>query len=852
MSPRNIQIILFYELNLRSYSTSTAIFISGFLTLLTVCIFFVGHFLDSNLATLSLQWTFLPWLSVFFLPALGMRAFGSKKVASDMNLLLSYPFSPMEIVLGKWLSGLIVLGLMLAFTFPLVITIGFLGDPDWGTVLSGYIGSFFTLALMYAVAILSSAISKDEVSSFLLGSCSLFVLVFLDFNALQFTSLPEFLEQISRYTFLASPVHWLDECATGKLSLSSLFYFIGLTSLCICLACLQLNGYRQTTKLTSFYPIGGVIGLFVCAGLTGLIANSLDNFGLKLDLTDTQEYTFSPKTLELAHNSSHGTNIELYISADKSQIPLKIIKHMDRVERAIKALEVASKGKIFASVKRLQVDSRQADEAESRGIIRVPLSSGDEFYFGAVFSNKDRSLTSGYIDSAHAASLEYDLALQLSNLQRAQPPKVALLSSVLKPSNVNLPHPGLSVIEDLKRQYDLSILPYFAEGFEEEYDVLIILDAPIIRQAMVKAIDKHIQLGKSAIIMLDPFQRMNEANARLELESSKNGEINSIVDLLNFYGIEFSKDTVIGDFENAASVETGNGRNFTYPYWLRLLKTNMAKDEPVSANLNELLFAEAGYFGVRSTSLNLKPIVTTSRQISTTNRRLFGAKSTQELAMQFAGQEQEPKIIVGRVNDGLPSPFADQNFAHLDLQTSLVLVADTDWLYDGFSKIAGSPEVAATSRPINDNHDFFLNLVELSVGSQSLTEIRSRKSPVRAFTKIEDMLFESREKYQAKEVEFASNINSAEENIRKFFELANVRSVNDLPEEVKAEVLKIREMVYPLKNELRKIRLQIRQEVHELFQIITLLNLLAGPVFSFIALAIMRISRRRSLRPQIG
>ena len=129
---------------------------------------------------------------------------------------------------------------------------------------------------------------------------------------------------------------------------------------------------------------------------------------------------------------------------------------------------------------------------------------------------------------------------------------------------------------------------------------------------MVKAIDQHIQEGRSAIIMLDPFQRMNEANAKLELGLSGIGKINTIADLIKFYGIKFSRDGVVGDFENAANVETGNGKNFAYPYWLRLREKNMTKDEPVVANLNELLFAEAGGFASDKESNFLKPIVVTS------------------------------------------------------------------------------------------------------------------------------------------------------------------------------------------------------------------------------------------------
>ena len=848
MSLRNIKIILVYELTLRGCSASTALFISGFLILLTICIFFIGNFLDSNLASLSLQWTFLLWLSVFFLPAFGMRAFGNKKASSEMSLLLSYPFLPIEIVLGKWLCGVVILIQMLLLTFPLVLTIGVLGKPDWGIVISGYIGATLALALMYAVAILASAVSKEEVGAFLLGSCALFILIFLDVDALQIAALPNFFEYISRFTFVASPAHWFDEFAAGKVGLAGTFYFLTITAICIWLASYQIDGYRKTSLLLSYFPFVSVTGLFICAGLIGVTANSINSFDLKLDLTEAKEYTFSSKTLELAEKSPDGTKIKLFVSSDKSQIPQKIIKHMDRVERSINALEAASDGRIEASVITLPIDSREADEAESAGITRIPMSSGDEFYFGMVISRADRSLTTGYIDVDRAASLEYDLALQLSNLQRSQPPRIAILSSVLKPSNAHEAHPGLSIIEDLKRQYDVSVLPYFAETLDEQYDVLIIFDAPIIRQAMVKAIDNHIQRGRSAIIMLDPFQRMNEANARLELGLSAEGDINSIADLLKFYGIDFSYNGVVGDFENAANVETGNGRNFAYPYWLRIREKNMAKEEPVVANLHELLFAEAGIFAVEERSNFLKPIVFTGEQISMETRAMFDKKSTEELSLHFESRVQAPKIIVGRVSEKLPSPFLPQKGDDAKTPASLVLVGDTDWLYDGFSRTGIGSTAAALSRPINDNHNLFLNLVELLAGSEDLLEIRSRKSPVRVFTKVEEMLFMSREEYQSKEVEFASNINAAEENIRRFLKLANAKTENELPESIKLEVLKIREIIYPLKDELRKIRLQIRQDVNRLFQATILLNLVCGPAFTAVILVILRGFRRRSQR----
>ena len=97
------------------------------------------------------------------------------------------------------------------------------------------------------------------------------------------------------------------------------------------------------------------------------------------------------------------------------------------------------------------------------------------------------------------------------------------------------------------------------------------------------------------------------------------------------------------------------------------------------------------------------------------------------MALGFDGTVQAPKIIVGRVMKNA-SPFLPENSLNANKPASLVLVGDTDWLYDGFAGLA-LVRPLPRSRPINDNHNLFLNLVELSAGSDELLEIRSRKVP---------------------------------------------------------------------------------------------------------------------------
>ena len=153
---------LLHELRQQAHSSAMPIFTAGFLMFLNAGVFFIGNFLNSNLATLDLQWQFLIWISVLLVPAMAMRAFQSHETPGSVNFLLSLPIPSPIFIFSKWLSGTLLLLGMLMLTFPLGITIAFLGQPDWGVVFAGYLGAALFLASLYAVAMLAAAISIEE------------------------------------------------------------------------------------------------------------------------------------------------------------------------------------------------------------------------------------------------------------------------------------------------------------------------------------------------------------------------------------------------------------------------------------------------------------------------------------------------------------------------------------------------------------------------------------------------------------------------------------------------------------------------------------------------------------------
>ncbi len=839
-----IRTVFVHELRQRIFNLSTAIFLAGILFFLSVCIFLLGDFLDTNLATLSLQWQFLPWISAVFLPALAMRSFQGKNLG-DVGLILSYPIPGYSTVLGKWLAGLMLIVCALVLTFPFLITVTSIGTPDFGILASGYLGAFLALSLHYSIALLSSAICKEEVSSFLFGSSLIFVLLFTDVNALQTSLVPEWLKHVSNYLFVMSPKHWMDELSTGQISLSAVLYFILLTSLVLSLACQQMRGYYSSSKHPFMPPILGVVGLLLSAACVGSAVRVIENFNLNVDVTEHKEYTFRPGTLEIAKKSPDDTQITLYISEDRSLIPPQIVQHIDRVSRAVSNLTKQSKGRINSESVLLQPDTDFAEAAELAGIRKIPMSSGDSLYFGAVFTSGRKHLVTSYFDVNRATSLEYDLALQLSNLSRSKTPHIGILSSVLKPANAEKPHPGLSVLEELKSQYDVSVVPYFSDGLTEAYDVLIVFDAPVIRKETLRDIDLHIQSGKGAIIMLDPFQRMNSANAALSIKPSEDGQINSIDDLLKSYGLHFSNNQVVGDFKSAATVASATGRNFSYPYWLQIKGKNISREHIVSDKLKELLFAEAGFFETNKKGIKTQPIVFTSDETNLLTKRDIRKKSTETLATEFQITSEIRKVIALHLTGQLVSPYVQTKSEIIKPTSSVFAVADVDWIYNGFSLADARMGDRVFSKPINDNHKLFLNMVEHLAGDPNLTNIRSRESPIRTFTAIEGMLLESRKAYYKREADYASRIHNAEASINKVLEMTGAKNIEELPLALKGQIKDLRSATYPIKRELREIRLKMREGINNKFKSITLINLLSGPLLTLVLFLFVRRFRQK-------
>jgi ABC-2 type transport system permease protein len=154
------------------------VFIIIFLLLSGFFTFMLGQFFMRDEASLSAFLMWHPWLYMFLVPAVGMRLWSEERRSGTFELLFTMPISPTQAILGKFLAGWFFLGIALALTFPILWTVSFLGSPDWGVMFTGYLGSFLTAGAFLAITSMTSAMTRNQVVSFItsLVVCLLLIL----------------------------------------------------------------------------------------------------------------------------------------------------------------------------------------------------------------------------------------------------------------------------------------------------------------------------------------------------------------------------------------------------------------------------------------------------------------------------------------------------------------------------------------------------------------------------------------------------------------------------------------------------------------------------------------------------
>ena len=175
-SIRNTKAIIKRELASYFESPVAYVFMVVFLILIGFLTFFVSRFYESGQADLRGFFFWHPWMFLILVPAAAMRLWAEERRAGTIETLLTLPVTIAQVIIGKFLAAWIFIGLIVALTFPIVLTTVYLGAPDHGAIMGGYIGSLLLAGAYLSVGMLTSAMTRNQVISFVL---SLVICLFL-------------------------------------------------------------------------------------------------------------------------------------------------------------------------------------------------------------------------------------------------------------------------------------------------------------------------------------------------------------------------------------------------------------------------------------------------------------------------------------------------------------------------------------------------------------------------------------------------------------------------------------------------------------------------------------------------
>ena len=173
-------LISIYIRELTSYFVTPVayVFIVIFLFMTGVFTFYLGAFYESNQADLEPFFRFHPWLYLFLIPAISMRLWSDERKSGSIELLMTLPVSITDAVVAKYLAARTFTAIALILTFPMWITVNYLGEPDNAVILASYIGSLIMAGGFLAIGSCISALTKSQVISFVISVviCFMFIL----------------------------------------------------------------------------------------------------------------------------------------------------------------------------------------------------------------------------------------------------------------------------------------------------------------------------------------------------------------------------------------------------------------------------------------------------------------------------------------------------------------------------------------------------------------------------------------------------------------------------------------------------------------------------------------------------
>ncbi len=414
------QILAITRKELNSYFNSllAVIFLGTFLAAIAIIFFSVEGFFARGIADIRPLFSWIPILMIFLIAALTMRQWSEEQRSGTLELLLSLPTSHTQLVLGKFLAVMSMVGIALLLTLPFPIMVSLLGNLDWGPVFGGYLASILIAAAYASIGLFISSRTDNQIVALILTVITggVFYLVGSTF----FTSFfPGSIVEILRAIGTGSR---FESIQRGVIDLRDLIYYGSLSAFFIVLNILSLDRLRWSEQATPYRFTALRTTALICLNLIAINVWLYPLSGLRLDLTAQKEFTISQTTRDLVSTLPEQLLIRAYLSEKTHPLLSPLIPQINDM---LKEYEIASRGMIKAEVVDPIKDPEiEAEANQAYGIKPTPFqiagrneSSIVNAYFDILVRYGDQSIVIGLQDLIEVQQTAAGVNASLKNLE---------------------------------------------------------------------------------------------------------------------------------------------------------------------------------------------------------------------------------------------------------------------------------------------------------------------------------------------------------------------------------------------------------------------------------------------------
>ena len=824
------------------------VFIVVYVSLLGLFTYVQGNFFEIGEASLGYSFfKWHPWLNAFLVPAIGMRIWTDETKQDTLELLLTHPLALSNLLISKYLAALVPLLTALALTTSNVITIAYLGSPDYGPVFTGYLGSFLVGASFLAISCSCSALSRSPVVAFIL-SCTICML-FLMIGSRQMGN--ELVGIFPRSRWMVESIsavgvlQYFETFQRGQIDFTSIAYFLSVIVLALFTNHRILAARTGLAKRTLPPPL--MLALMI--GSIAIMSTAFRNITLRSDMTADKIYSLSEGSEQILKALDREVAIRFYVNESANILPPKLRSYSKQVAAFLSLLERKSAGRIRFERYDPAPDSDDAVSAAMDHIQGNPLPSGAEAYMGIAFSCLDKKVSIPFLDPSREASLEYDIIRNIRDVSRfSEKQKIGIYGTVPLFGVADM-FPKWQLLDELSAYYELKRLNGNETEIDQDIDLLLVVHPLQLNIGFEKAVDRFLQNGGKMMVMLDPvalsfmfyrqdLQEKNASSSWPRLEQST--------------GIRFSTTNAVLDMTLRSEMDRGEGVE-QLSFILELTDRQLNAAHPIPTQVGDLLLPVVGGFqgtpvgGVEKTVLlhstqdsslmDANALLDVSRyEAETINKNFKADPNTYDLAVLLEGRL--PSLFTGDVFPGTKP-------------SQIILWGDSDFVSDPFAGYTTMVQGRELFYPKNDNLTLVLNAIDFLCNTPELNAARSKTRTSKPLTKLMELERNAEKKYTARIRELdrlATALNSEMENSRLVQSGKHDGTLRDAATQQRLDDLA--EQCNAVQNELRILRKNLRIEITSIQNRIAIMNTFIVPLaWSLVGLAVL-LHRHYKAKPQ--